>query len=89
MEELKQKKRKEFADSKLLKYLMKCPPMIDEADMMSVADWWLERLDLAVKETEDRIIDWCEKRCKENMTTYGTDKWNSDLEELIDYLKNK
>lgn len=46
-----------------------------------------EMIDLAVKETEDRIIDWCEKRCKENMTVYGTDKWNDDLEELIDYLK--
>ena len=42
-----------------------------------------------MEELKQEIINWCEKRCKENTATYGTDKWNDDLEELISILKNK
>jgi hypothetical protein len=34
----------------------------------------------------DNIKDWCKARCESNIKTYGTDKWNGDLEDLIKYL---
>ena len=39
------------------------------------------------KETTDRVVDWCETRCEDNMKLHGTAKWNVDLEELITKLK--
>lgn len=34
----------------------------------------------------EQIKSWCKKRCKDNITVHGTDKWNGDLEDLIDFL---
>lgn len=35
------------------------------------------------------LVEWAEKRCKDNIEVFGTDKWNSDLEDLISLLKKK
>jgi len=33
------------------------------------------------------VVNWAKKRCEDNIKTFGTDKWNSDLEDLINKLQ--
>ena len=39
------------------------------------------------EDEKKEIIDWCKKRCQDNIRINGTDKWNGDMEELIEVLK--
>ena len=39
------------------------------------------------EDMKKEIIDWCKKRCQDNIRINGTDKWNGDMEELIEVLK--
>jgi hypothetical protein len=36
-----------------------------------------------------KIAKWCRQRCEDNITVNGTDKWNSDLEDLLSYLSEQ
>lgn len=36
--------------------------------------------------TIQEIIDWLKQRCEDNKIAFGTDKWNSDMEELLEKL---
>ena len=38
-------------------------------------------------EQRGEIRNWAKDRCEANMRVMGTDKWNSDLEDLIEKLK--
>lgn len=38
--------------------------------------------ELGKKEMLEMVVKWCDKRCEENIRINGTDKWNSDLEDL-------
>jgi hypothetical protein len=47
-------------------------------------------IDTAIKSIDEivkPIIDWLEKRCEDNMTIQGTAKWNADMEDLLNLLK--
>jgi len=35
----------------------------------------------------EQIIEWIRKRCQDNIEIHGTDKWNQDMEELLELLK--
>jgi hypothetical protein len=35
----------------------------------------------------EQIIEWLQNRCQANIEIHGTDKWNSDMEELLELLK--
>ncbi len=39
-----------------------------------------------LSEERERIIDWCKKRMEHNKIQYGTDKWNGDMEDLVELL---
>jgi len=38
--------------------------------------------------TTQQIINWLETRCKNNIEIHGTDKWNRDMEDLLELLKD-
>lgn len=40
------------------------------------------------QEILDEVIEWLHKRCENNIKGFGTDKWNSDMEDLIDHLED-
>lgn len=40
-------------------------------------------IDQIITLAQEDIIKWANKRCEDNITTHGTDKWNSDLEDLV------
>jgi hypothetical protein len=44
-------------------------------------------IDRAVAERDKEIVEWLKKRCESNIQSFGTDKWNSDMEDLINKLK--
>ena len=56
-----------------------------EANADRLADWWLQKL----AEQREEIVNWCKKRCEDNITINGTDKWNGDLEDLIEIIRKK
>lgn len=37
--------------------------------------------------TTQQIINWLEERCENNIKALGTDKWNSDMQELLEILR--
>jgi hypothetical protein len=41
------------------------------------------------EEIVKEIVNWAKKRCEDNKRVFGTDKWNSDLEDLINKLSKK
>lgn len=43
----------------------------------------------SIKSILEGLVARNRKICEENVKTYGTDKWNSDLEEQTDYLLSK
>jgi len=48
----------------------------------------LTSIDQNARESErEKIIKWCDKRCTSNIMANGTDKWNGDIEDLIESLK--
>ena len=42
----------------------------------------------SIKSILEGLVARNRKICEENVKTYGTDKWNSDLEEQTDYLQS-
>jgi ribosome recycling factor len=44
-------------------------------------------IDQKLTEQREEIVKWAKQRCEDNKRIHGTDKWNSDLEDLIKKLK--
>ena len=40
----------------------------------------------ARREEREKIVKWLRARCEENIRVNGTEKWNSDMEVLIQHL---
>ena len=51
--------------------------------------WSIPSPQSPLSEEKERIIDWCKKRMEHNKIQYGTDKWNGDMEDLVELLSGK
>ena len=58
---------------------------LDEQDV----DWEKVEsfIDQKITQQREEIVNWAQQRCEDNLKTFGTDKWNGDLEDLIEKLK--
>lgn len=44
---------------------------------------------LVKQDTNDKTIKWLTEKCEQNTRLNGTDKWNDDMEELVDILSKE
>jgi hypothetical protein len=80
-----------YIDKKLEEFDEKFPnPIYDETEIGDDSETNRKLksfLKQALEEQEEEIVEWLKKRCQSNIQSFGTDKWNSDLEDLIKKLK--
>jgi len=55
-------------------------------DMQKTCNSGRKMYELGREDERKEIIEWCEERCYKNMMQHGTDKWNGELEDLIEKL---
>ena len=95
---MEDKTQKEKIREKFIERFYQCPTDFNyKGDCYQVADWWLEQFDLAIKETEERVVrkerdnllGLVVRNCQGFIERDGEKLWQLDMDSLeSDLLTN-